>query len=112
MERLHDRHFSPIVVDDVKYLLFFFYLVVCNAKVFIIEAQQLYIHIAEQSVPQVDGRIWQSRFKFFRQVTDALWPIGVEPVCEGFYSFLKKQKKQKKTQKINKNLCQDHLLIP
>lgn len=58
--------------------------------------QQLYIHIAEQSVPQVDGRIWQSRFKFFRQVTDALWPIGVEPVCEGFYSFLKKQKKQKK----------------
>lgn len=96
MERLHDRHFSPIVVDDVKYLLFFFYLVVCNAKVFIIEAQQLYIHIAEQSVPQVDGRIWQSRFKFFRQVTDALWPIGVEPVCEGFYSFLKKQKKQKK----------------
>lgn len=33
---------------------FFFYLVVCSARVFIIEAQQLYILIAEQSVPQVD----------------------------------------------------------
>lgn len=55
MEGLHDRHFSPIVVDDVKYLLFF-YLVVCSAKAFISEAQQLYILIAEQSVPQVDGQ--------------------------------------------------------